>query len=271
MVAFGFREMVQEESHGQRLKVVAWDCLSCAAQRRRHRRCGAAPGPTSAPRVARPPAQPARAPAASCSRAQSRRAACSGRTPAAAAGASAAPRGPRWRRHLCRRRGRRRGRHRERPVESTREERQLGGAPPADADPEQEAVELSACPHCGRRLLLIATPSTWRSAGTRALVRRRGECEASPAGVARGRAEQATARVLSPRGVNDHALSVRLHRAPSSVHRHTHTHRTRTHTRRHNHRSTRRVFQRCPGGGTASLSRRPGGRRACFLRGADVR
>ena len=77
---------------------------------------GAAPGrPRSGRRsiAARPPAQPARAPAASCSRAQSpRRAACSGRTPAAAAGASAAPRGPRWRRHLCRRRGRRRGRHR---------------------------------------------------------------------------------------------------------------------------------------------------------------
>ena len=164
MVAFGFREMVQEESHGQHLKVVAWDCLSCAAQRR------STPPPHAELLPAGPEAAAAalphrRAPPHGHRRSPHERPPLRAPAPSPhdeqrAQGGNRPPPPEHQQRH---------GDHvgdvisagdevgdeggiEERPVESTREERQLGGAPPADADlPEQEAVELSACPHCGRR------------------------------------------------------------------------------------------------------------------------
>ena len=125
------------------IRRVAWDCSSARPSRRSTARaepqhCRTATARRSAARAPAPnPHDEQRA---------------QGRTPAAAAGASAAPRGPRWRRHLCRRRGRRRGRHRGaarrkyarrtaawRRAASRRGSSRAGGR------------RAGACPHCGRR------------------------------------------------------------------------------------------------------------------------
>ena len=157
MVAFGFREMVQEESHGQHLKVVAWDCLSCAAQRRStppphaellpaDLEAAAAALPHGHRRSPHEP--PACAPAPNPHDEQ--RAQGGHRRRRRSISSATGPRG-----HVtCRRRGRRRGRHRgaarrkyaRRTAASRRAASRRGSSRAGGRRAER-------VPHCGRRLV----------------------------------------------------------------------------------------------------------------------